>query len=296
MKVVDSKYFVNHPEDPANHLNLKKFEGIPTLTDYMFAPAGTSLKLFEEYDNVVLMLFEEPNDFWVPHVEETVRKNYNKIHKLISNCPYSTKYFNELYGSDKRIYGHNMFNMENVPVDFTKHYDVFFTGHVFYDFIEGMVRVVEKFNNAIVSFNYGRNRSATFKEKLQFNANSKISVVFNCLNETSGIPMDEKFPKHEAFKNLKKCKFIPQVKTRTLEAAACKTVILCHFEEFRLIETMFTPDKDFIYWYNNDDLEEKIREVLKNYDKYTHLAENAYQTLSNNWTTYHFFEKYLKNL
>lgn len=72
--------------------------------------------------------------------------------------------------------------------------------------------------------------------------------------------------------------------------------MLCHFEEFRFIETQFTPDKDFIYWYNFKDLEEKINEILNNYDKYTYLAENAYNTLLNNWTTYHFFERYLRNL
>lgn len=296
MKCLPDKYITLNPQDQARFLNWKKFESIPTLTDYTLVPIGASLDCLNDYENVVLMLWEEPNDFWVPDMEKTVKKNYNKIHKLISNCPYTTKFYNELYGSDKRICGFNMFNIENIPVDFTKYYDVYLTGHVFHDFVGGIVGVVEKFNNAIVSFNYGRNRGATFKDKLQFNANSKISVVWNCLYETSGIPMDELYPTHEAFKNLKKCRFIPQVKTRTLEAAACKSVILCHFEEFKIIETMFTPDKDFIYWYDNKDLEEKIHEILNNYDKYTHIAEHAYQTLINNWTTYHFFEKYLRNL
>jgi hypothetical protein len=72
--------------------------------------------------------------------------------------------------------------------------------------------------------------------------------------------------------------------------------MLCHFEEFRCVEWYFEPDKDFIYWYNTDDLEEKIHEILNNYEKYTYLADNAFYKLINNWTTHHFFEKYLKNL
>jgi len=296
MKCVDKKYINLHPEDGSNFHNYQKFEGIPTLTDYIFSPIGASMDVLDHYDNVVFMLWEEPNCFWVPTVEQRLRKNYHKIKKVLSNCPYSTEYWNNIYGDDKRICGFNHFNVENIPTDFTKHYDVYFTGHVFFDFVGGMVNVAEKFNNRIVSFNYGNHRGATFREKLQFNANSKVSIVFNCLYETSGIKMDELHPTNKAFSNLKKNRFIPQVKTRTLEAAACKSIMLCHFEEFRIVETMFTPDKDFIYWYNFEDLEEKINEVLKNYEKYTHLADHAYETLVNNWTTYHFFEKYLRNL
>jgi len=290
MKVIDKKYSALHPEDPSNFLNFEDFEGIPTLTDYILSPIGASMDLFDKYENVVFMLWEEPNDFWVPSVEQTIRKNYNKIYKIISNCPRSTEYYNNLYNDDRRFYGFTPFNIKNLP------YDVFFTGHVFHDFIGGIVNVAEKFNHCIVAFNYGIHRGATFREKIQFNANSKISIVTNCLYDTSGFQMDENYPGHKSFQNIKKSKFIPQIKTRTLEAAACKSVMLCHFEEFKFIETQFTPDKDFIYWYNFKDLEEKINEILNNYDKYTYLAENAYNTLINNWTTYHFFEKYLRNL
>lgn len=296
MKCVDKKYINLHPEDGSNFHNYQKFEAIPTLTDYTFSPIGASMDVLDHYNNIVFMLWEEPNCFWVPSVEHRLKQNYYKIKKVLSNCPYSTEYWNTIYGDDKRICGFNHFNVDNIPTDFTKYYDVYFTGHVFFDFIGGIINVVEKFNNRIISFNYGNYRGSTFKQKLQFNANSKISVVFNCLYETSGIKMNELHPTNKAFSNLKKNRFIPQIKTRTLEAAACKSIILAHFEEFRILETMFTSDKDFIYWYDFKDLEEKIHEILNNYDKYTHLAENAYKTLVNNWTTYHFFEKYLRNL
>jgi hypothetical protein len=296
VKTADKRYLALNPEDPSSFLDFDLFTKIPTLTDYTLVPIGYSLDVFNQYTNIVLMLWEEPNNFWSPQMEKTIRNNYNKIYKIISNCPRSTEYYNTLYNDDRRFYGFTPFDIKNLPSDFTKKHEVFFTGHVFSDFIEGIVRVVEKFNHCIVSFNYGNHRGASFKEKIKFNAGSKISVVWNCLYEISGKPMDELYPTHKSFQNLKKSKFIPQIKTRTLEAAACKSIMLCHFEDFRFIETQFTPDKDFIYWYNFNDLEEKINEILKNYDKYTYLAENAYNTLINNWTTYHFFEKYLRNL
>jgi hypothetical protein len=298
MKCSDEKFIAIHPEDQMRYWNFKEFESIPTLTDYTLVSTASDLpKIFETYTNIVLFLWEEPNDFWVPSIEEIVKKNYFKIHKLISNCPYSTEYYNNLYGNDKRICGFNPFNINNIPTDFTKIYDVYFTGHYrFNPWLRNVIEIINKFNNAIVSFDGGNFSNVGFHKKIQINSNSKISVVWNCLYETSGIKMWEKHPGHKTIEHLKYSRFTPQIKTRTLEAAACKSIMLCHFEEFRIVETMFTPDKDFIYWYNTNDLEEKIHEILSNYDKYTHLAEHAHQTLINNWTTYHFFEKYLRNL
>ncbi len=298
MKCIDEKFHSIHPQDQMQFYNFKEFEKIPTLTDYNLVSVGSNLDLFDHYNNVVYMHFEEPNCFWVPEQERRIRSNYNKIKKIISTCPYSVNYYNNLYNDDRRIYGFHPFNLKNIPTNFSKKYDVYFTGHVMLhnDFIWNYVKSIEKFNNCIVSFNYGKFKNVSYKEKLQLNAESKISVVHNCLINTKRTPLDEQYVGHEAFKNVKNSIFIPQPKTRSLEAAACKSIMLCHFEEFRCIEWYFEPNKDFIYWYNTDDLEEKITEILKNYDKYTYLADNAFNKLINNWTTNHFFEKYLKNI
>lgn len=213
MKVADKKYLALNPEDPSSHLDFEQFAKIPTLTDYTLVPIGYSLDVFNEYQNIVFMLWEEPNNFWSLSMEEVIKKNYNKIYKIISNCPRSTEYYNHLYNDDRRFYGFTSFDIKNLPSDFTKTFDVYFTGHVFHDFIGGIVNVAEKFNHCIVSFNYGNRRGTPFKEKIKLNANSKISIVTNCLYETSGIPMDEIYPTHKSFQNLKKSRFIPQIKT-----------------------------------------------------------------------------------
>ena len=292
MKCIDKKYHALHAEDTSQFYNFKKFENIPTPTDYNLVSCGSNLELFNHYDDVVYMHFEEPNCFWVPAQEKRIRDNYHKIKKLLSTCPYSIEYYNNLYNDDRRVYCHLPFNVDNIPTDFTKKYDVFFSGHVFpnNNFISGYVKIIEKFNHCIVSFNHGNFTGASYKQKIQLNANSKISVVHNCLFNQTNMSLEK------VFKNIKNSRFIPQPKGRTLEAAACKSIMLCHFEEFRCVEWYFQPDNDFIYWYNTDDLEEKIHEILNNYEKYTYLADNAFNKLINNWTTHHFFEKYLKNL
>lgn len=298
MKCISEKYHALHPEDGQSNHDYKRFESIPTLTNYNLVSVGPHLNFFDEYDDIVYIFSEEPNCFWVPEQERIIRKNYHKIKKIISTCPYSIEYLNNLYNDDRRMYGHLVFPEHHIPTNFIKKYDVYFTGHVFphNHHVVGIVDTIEKFNNCIVSFNYGNFRGVSFKNKIQLNANSKISVVTNSLYETTNLQLDEIYVGHKAFKNIKKSKLVPQPKTRTLEAAACKSIILSHFEEFRCIEWYFEPNKDFIYWYNYDDLQEKIHDILKNYEKYTYLADNAFNKLINNWTTRHFFEKYLRNL
>jgi len=233
MKCIDEKYCALPHYYAIDSLSFKEFECIPTKTNYNLVHVGSNLDLFNHYDDIVYMHFEEPNCFWVPAQEQRIKSNYHKIKKLISTCPYSVEYYNNLYNDDRRMYGFHPFNIKNVPTDFTKIYDVYFTGHVTDGFINSFVNVVNKFNNCIVANNYGNFRGVSYKEKLKLNANSKISVVHNCLVAPEGMPLDEIYVGHKAFQNIKKSRLVPQPKTRSLEAAACRSVMLCHFEEFR---------------------------------------------------------------
>lgn len=296
MKCIDEKYITLPPQDQMRFYNFKEFETIPTLSNYNLVSVGSSLDFFKEYDDIVLFLFEEPNDFWVPGMEKTIKENDSKIKKILSPCPYSVDYFNKLYNTDKRQWVFLPFNIKNIPEETEKIFDVYFTGHVMGQHLINTANLMHNYKHCFVSYNYGPYAGVGYHEKLKLNSKSKISIVHNCLFDSSGFNMDELFPGHEAFKHIQRTRLTPQLKTRTIEASACKSIILSHFEDHRVIETMFKPDFDFIYWYNFKDLEEKINEILSNYEKYTYLAENAYNTLINNWTTYHFFEKYLRNL
>lgn len=299
MRCLNPKYIAVHPECAIrSYFDFSSFETQSTKTDYLLATSMSGTKFWEECDdnNIVYLNWEEPNDFWMPIMEETLKQNYHRVKKIYSCCPHSTEYLNKLYGSDKREYAFWPYNEKHIPIDFTKKYDVYFTGHIFGGFIKEFTDVVRKFNNCIVSFNAGTVQDVDFSKKIQLNAQSKISVVHNCLFNTFNLPLDNMFSGHKAFKDIKTSPFISQFKSRTNEAAACKSILLCHYEDLKCVEKQYTPNKDFIYWYNIKDLEEKIHEILKNYDKYTYLAENAYNKLINNWTTTAFFETYLKNL
>ena len=88
---------------------------------------------------------------------------------------------------------------------------------------------------------------------------------------------------------------VPQLKTRAFEAALCHSLILCLRDPFNIIERFFEPDKEFVY-YEPGKLEEKIREILANYDSYKPMIERAHKKFMAEYTTKRFVEKFLKDM
>jgi spore maturation protein CgeB len=87
---------------------------------------------------------------------------------------------------------------------------------------------------------------------------------------------------------------VPQLKSRVFEAAFSRSLILCKRDQFNVIEKYFEPNKEFIYYEN--DLEDKIKEVLSNYQDYEQIIENAFQRAEKNYTTKAFVNNYLKKI
>jgi spore maturation protein CgeB len=56
-----------------------------------------------------------------------------------------------------------------------------------------------------------------------------------------------------------------------------KTLNLVKRDEWNVIEKWFKPDVHFVYWDNKNDLKEKINYILKNYDQYQKIINDAYE-------------------
>jgi spore maturation protein CgeB len=132
---------------------------------------------------------------------------------------------------------------------------------------------------------------------LQLYSKSKIALIHNLLFPSSAdIPRYRQFPnsdKNKAF-DLLNYGLMPQIKSRVIEAAFNKSLILCFKDHWKIIEKLFEPDVDFIYFNDNNDLKEKTQYILNNYDDFKFMTENAFNKAINNYTTQHFFEKFLK--
>jgi len=123
-------------------------------------------------------------------------------------------------------------------------------------------------------------RSLSSEEKWDLLSESRVSVGFNLLfldpqhlKKFNSFNNIETYPAH-AYINQNQ--IMPQMKTRMVEAAATKTLMLLFKDPFGVVENWFEPDTHFIYWENFDDLHDKLSDITTNYEKYWHIVENAH--------------------
>ena len=131
-------------------------------------------------------------------------------------------------------------------------------------------------------------KAESYESKIKTYANTKIAVVHNVLCQSTD-SLKEKF---EHFKYTEKTKLVPQFKSRTTEAALNKCIMLCYEDDYKVIEKYYKPNVDFLYWKTKNELFNLIDKILKNYNSYTYLAENAFQTTLKKCTT----EAVMKNI
>lgn len=253
----------NYWEDPIHNLGFEKYSDL-----------GKDCYFF--YGNVPHPSYKEICDLpkYYFATEEQLRKNdesisytdyFDKIFTICSPCAEERP---------KRESVFFPFNEEFIPTKIEKKVEVIYTGFAFGKHIGDILTTIRKYSYTYVSFHKGgpvTNSNVSYAEKLKLISESKINVIHNLLDNNT-----------------------PQLKTRPFESAFCKTLMLCYKDDWNVIEEWFEPEKDFIYYTSQEDLENKINQILANYDDYSYIIENAHKKAVSNYTTKHFVEKYLK--
>ena len=256
------------------------------------------IRLIQDYPDYYKMFLmpEEPNGFFAPHAYNAICQLETHFDLIFTMCKYTKEWREKYFDIDinKRIYAPHPFSEKFIYPDLEKTIPVYFTGHIRPSTILPYIyNAVEKFGGKIVDANRG---AITNDEKMIFNGKSKISITYGLLflnsYHISSITSIPNWKYNEAFKNLDSL-LVPQTKTRLFEAALSKSIILHKWDEWNIIEDWYTPNEDFIYFDDEKDLLEKINEILKNYEGYKYIAENAYNKTINNYTSEHFIQKYI---
>ena len=104
----------------------------------------------------------------------------------------------------------------------------------------------------------------SYQDKLKILSQSKISVVHGLWRSLSaeGHMQFPRASENLAFSHLDEG-IGPQVKSRMFEAAFSRCVILCQRDYWNPIELWFEPEKEFMYFDNEKDLDEKINYIIK---------------------------------
>jgi hypothetical protein len=300
MKLSDPQCYAVAEEDQSRYsYDFSDFLNIPTKTDYTLITIGSGTKIYDLYENMVMFWTELPN--CLIHAENSdceyhkTFKVQDKFIKILTDCPFSCEYFNKKYNYDKFQHVFLPINLKYVPPQTDKFFDVFYTGHNFNSPIRFSFRMLsEKFKFCSVGRDHAPYSGVSYKDKLFLNSKSKISIVHGLL-EWQNTNVISQFKYHKAFDLLNEYKMVPQFKTRTLEAAMSRSLILSFKDPWNMIESYFEKD-EFMYWTDLKDLEEKVNHIITHYDDYTPMIEKAYNRVVNNYTREIFFEKFLKNI
>jgi len=250
---------------------------------------------------VVYFELEEPNRFCVQADDFNHISKENLFWRILSLCPYTSQWLNKKYNNNKRIPVFYPFNESLIPDPEPKQFDCIYTGIIRGKDVEKIYDSIRKFNSVInADKSDPRVTHSTFdsKERYKLIAQSRISVVHNLLfldNEhINAIRKFEGWQENEAFR-LIDTGYAPQIKSRVFDAAFCRSLILCKRDPWNVIERFFHPDEHFIY-YDEGELESKIREILTNYESYQPIIDAAYDHAISHYTTRHFFDEFVAPL
>lgn len=297
--IIVENYSGNYADDIVTHFGLNTLhDGVDDTTIFNGIACVTDDRLKDKYKrnkNKVYINTEAPCSF--------LNANYNSIQqqqyfdKVLSICPYTNKWLNSLNIGTKFIdipfpYNHHLF--EKYDFESEKEFDVIYYGQVHSSEYYGMINAIINFNYKYVTLsNHGltpdlRSKVTEFNiptsTKWDILNKTKICVGMNKLfindEHKRGIRQYPKWGENEAFKLIER-NVLPQFKTRPIESALCKTLMLIKRDEWNVIENWFTPEKDFIYWVDENDLREKIYEIINHYDDYKKIINNANQKVKN---------------
>lgn len=267
---------------------------------------------FDKYENYcpeegflnIFLDFEEPN-FLVFRDQNFRIDVTKKFDRKLTLCPYSAKFYNDKIGK-KVVYDcffpTNVNYIRNVigDVDFDmKIYDTIYFGN-------RVSQLTEELKKRSIS-----HHTPTYISKIDILYKSKIAICHNIVffnNLDGGIharvphdPNGNQAWDDAWYKMIEMIpdfdidnpdRLLPQLKSRIFEAGFSKCIPLVYYDKFEIVEKYFTPNEDFLYFRNLDELDSLISLILNDYSKYQYIAENIYKKCMENYTTEHFVKKY----
>jgi hypothetical protein len=252
-----------------------------------------------EYETKIYFEAEEPNGFYHGKFPQD-RGNWELDYwdKILHTCPYTIKWENKIYNTDKFILSNLYFDTDHL-VENDKKYSVCYIGGIHQQIFYEIASIISSIpNHKIVSYDNSpitTDHNVTYKNKLKINSQCKISIVANLLvmpeTSISAIKQMPNWNENEAFGDID-TGFLPQIKNRIIEAAFSKSLVLVLRDNWNVMETFYTPNIHFLY-FDSDNLEEKIQECLSNWDYCEKIIEAMYKHAMENYTMESIYNKYL---
>ena len=208
----------------------------------------------------------------------------------VLNCSTRAKYIPICFPYQEN----NFEKYSNITIE-DKNLDVMYYGQIHHPLYNDLLDVISKFKYAFTTISgHGitpqsqrliTHYNLSTIKKWDLLSRSKTCVGFNRLFlDDNHIQKLKNIPNIEKFKNIQEIyatKTMPQMKTRMIEAANTKTLMLMHKDSWNVIEHWFEPNKHFIYWDTFKELKDILVDVKDNYEKYWPIVECAHGHVKN---------------
>jgi len=226
-------------------------------------------------------------------------------------CPYTATWFNEVLKTKTRFvpmpYVHNL--KYNTYANSRKKFDIVYAGLIHDDEIAGYVQAIKSFNYVFTSIP-AYNRIHTVDSLITHNnipntgkwtvmSATKLAIIQNNLyllpEQINSVKRLPNWEANKAFSHLD-TRVIPQLKSRTVESALCRNLMLVKRDHWNVIENWFKPNEDFIYFDDAEDLRQKTKELLEKYEskEIQAIVDSAYNKVVKYYNTKYLFER-IKN-
>ena len=243
-------------------------------------------------------LYGGPNALGLGPVEQQ-----RLFHEVYTICPYTAEWLNALdVGTIFRAmpYPHHL--RHDVYEGVEKDYDVAYCGLVHSEEIASYIRTMSKFkyyfssitrHNRVSSVNeLVTHQNVPINEKWDHLARSKIAIIQNNLylnrDQIENIKKLPRWEENRAFSEIESG-LLPQLKSRTVESAFCRALMLVKRDPWNVIEEWFVEGEDFVYFDNTEDLEGKIHTILDEWEEYEDLVASAHHKVKTKYNTQHIF-------
>lgn len=256
----------------------------------MFIDAPYMLEEFSDYKRKALLAHWSPCEFLLKK-DYYYFDGYEGFTEVYCVCPFTCDFMNKYFGEEKFIY--IPYPYTNTSVTEFYNYDA---TACWFGSINGtehaeMIDTIRKFPYKYITsqqntwlhhpyeYNACTHVNLSTADKLKEVSRTKASLTFNKLYRS---PSNQYNPGYEG--NLLKIwdyynseGIMPQFKVRTHEIASSKSLILAKKDPWNLIEDFYEEGKHFIYFENNNQLEEILNDVDKNIEKYIPIINAAYE-------------------
>jgi len=278
--------------DPLRYFHFGEIEDPETDHIHVWLGSQGACPIDPQYHNVYVD-FEQPNSWYHEDSLQNSLLNENRYRNIFTVCPYTAAWRNSILGRTQYVTITYFLNTKYVPQKAEKTFDIIYTGNgqgPYGTFLEMML----PFDYRVVC----GDPTVDYQSKLNLMSQSRITLVHNLIGIPSEarnrIPTIEGYKENHLFRDLESKEYLPQIKTRTFEAAFCRSLILCWKDDYNIIENFFERDREFIYL-DADNSEVQILDILRNYGDYNPIIARAYEKAMNMYTTRNFL-KYIQSI